>query len=241
MGQRGIVACDNDRVRQAFESCVAAVCHPSWTHRQPQDPTPHFNVSSTPTVADLNGDCVGTVLRRRRGGRRGDDDRQLAPGGRETVELVELIDAVERALQPRPRAVMRGFSLAGWLQLVDLDRKSTTVAARSGETVGRTFVSEGEVVDASLGTDFGRVAFFEIMGLPTPLLELAPLPSQVHRCITGPLNQFLVDALGAGQDEPSGPAPEDGDGWGEVGESTGLDVAASRGADGSAPKRSECS
>lgn len=157
------------------------------------------------------------------------------------VDYDELIDAVERALQPRPRAVMRGFSLAGLLQLVNLDRKSTTVSVRSGETVGRIFVSEGEVVDAWLGNDFGKAAFFEIMGLQTPLLELAPLPAQVQRCITDPLNQLLLDAFGAEETEPSGPAPEDDHDWGELGKGLSFDVAVSGSADGPRPRRSDCS
>lgn len=157
------------------------------------------------------------------------------------LDYDELIHAVERALQPRPRAVMRGFSLAGLLQLVNLDRKSTTVSVRSGETIGRIFVSDGEVVDAWLGTGFGKEAFFEIMGLQKPLLELAPLPAQVQRCITDPLNQLLLDAFGADETEPSGPPPEDDHGWGELGEGLGLDVAASGNADSPPPRRSTCS
>lgn len=61
-GQRGTVACDDDSVCQAFESCVAAECQPSWTHHEPEASAPHFNVSSTPVVADLDADCVPEII-----------------------------------------------------------------------------------------------------------------------------------------------------------------------------------
>ncbi|MCR9164006.1 MAG: FG-GAP-like repeat-containing protein [Nannocystaceae bacterium] len=61
-GQRGEIACEDDGACQAFETCVAGMCQPSWPHREPTEASGHFNVSSTPVVADLDGDCVPEII-----------------------------------------------------------------------------------------------------------------------------------------------------------------------------------
>lgn len=111
------------------------------------------------------------------------------------VDYDELISAIERALQPRDRAFMQGFSLSSLLQLMNLDRKSSTLTVRSGDAFGRLFISEGDVVDAWFGDDFGRKAFGQILALPKPTLELLPLPGQVQRSITESLNSLLLSAF----------------------------------------------
>lgn len=111
------------------------------------------------------------------------------------VSYDELIRAIERALVPKGRGFMQGFSLPSLLQLMNFDRKSSTLSIRSSDLVGRIFVSEGEVVDAWLGDESGYTAFSLILRLPEPVLELAPLPHQVQRTITGSLNALLLNAI----------------------------------------------
>jgi len=111
------------------------------------------------------------------------------------VDYDELIGAIERALQPRDRAFMEGFSLPSLLQMMNFDRKSSTLSVRSADAAGRIFMSEGEVVDAWFGDEFGRKAFGEIMRMPTPTLELAALPDLVQRSITEPLSALLLNAF----------------------------------------------
>ncbi|MBV1859570.1 MAG: response regulator, partial [Nannocystaceae bacterium] len=111
------------------------------------------------------------------------------------VSYDELIGAIERALTPGHRGFMQGFSLPSLLQLMNFERKSSTLSIRSGDLVGRIFVSEGEVVDAWLGDEYGYPAFTSILRLPEPTLELAPLPDQVQRSISGPLSALLLNAI----------------------------------------------
>ncbi len=111
------------------------------------------------------------------------------------VSYDELISAIERALTPGHRGFMEGFSLPSLLQLMNFERKSSTLSSRSGDLVGRIFVSDGEVVDAWLGDDYGYSAFARILRLPEPTLELAPLPDQVQRSINVTLNALLLNAI----------------------------------------------
>ncbi len=111
------------------------------------------------------------------------------------VDYDALIEAIHGALQPRQRSVMRGFALASLLQLVNVDRKSTTLAVHSRGIMGRIFVREGEVIDAWIEDASGHEAFCEIMGLEHPTLELSPLPKGVRRRIKQPLSTLLLEAF----------------------------------------------
>ncbi len=111
------------------------------------------------------------------------------------VDYDALIQAIQDALAPAQRSRMQGFSLPSLLQLMDFDNKSATLSVRSGENLGRIFVSDGDVVDAWYGSDYGRDAFRKILQLPNPILELVPLPEQVHRNISQPTSSLLFDAI----------------------------------------------
>lgn len=136
------------------------------------------------------------------------------------VDYDELIEAVQRALDHNERAFMQGFSLASLLQLMNFDRKSSTLSVRSGAAAGHIFVSEGAVVDAWLGDEFGRSAFARTLRLDNPTLELSPLPDHVNRSITEPLSALLLDALRP--DTERGRFVDIDDGWDEVVDATAF-------------------
>ena len=61
-GVRAQVACMDDSVCQTAESCVAGVCSPTWTHRDPDVAPANYQVSSIPVVADLDADCTPEII-----------------------------------------------------------------------------------------------------------------------------------------------------------------------------------
>ncbi|MFO7565969.1 MAG: FG-GAP-like repeat-containing protein [Enhygromyxa sp.] len=61
-GVRAQVSCNDESVCQTAEVCMDGVCTPTWPHITPDDAPTHVHVSSTPVVADLDGDCVPEVI-----------------------------------------------------------------------------------------------------------------------------------------------------------------------------------
>ena len=61
-GVRAQVACVDGSECQTGETCVAEVCTPSWTHRDPDVSPENYQVSSIPVVADLDADCTPEII-----------------------------------------------------------------------------------------------------------------------------------------------------------------------------------
>jgi hypothetical protein len=63
-GQRRPRACAADADCQKAERCQGGMCQVSWPHITPatDDLPEHFQVTSTPMVADLDGDCVPEIV-----------------------------------------------------------------------------------------------------------------------------------------------------------------------------------
>lgn len=61
-GTRAVVPCVDGSECQTAETCVADVCTPSWTHRDPDVEPANYQVSSIPVVADLDADCTPEII-----------------------------------------------------------------------------------------------------------------------------------------------------------------------------------
>ncbi len=63
-GRRKVRACMDDSACQKEEVCMAGTCTVTWPHVQPtDDDNPnHYQVVSTPSVADLDGDCIPEIV-----------------------------------------------------------------------------------------------------------------------------------------------------------------------------------
>lgn len=54
--------CAADSQCQRAERCVSGSCSLTWTHVQPTSSPEHFQVTSIPIVADLDGDCIPEII-----------------------------------------------------------------------------------------------------------------------------------------------------------------------------------
>ncbi|MBV1862636.1 MAG: VCBS repeat-containing protein, partial [Nannocystaceae bacterium] len=61
-GSRATVACVDGSECQTAETCVADICSPTWTHRDPDVAPANYQVSSIPVVADLDADCTPEII-----------------------------------------------------------------------------------------------------------------------------------------------------------------------------------
>lgn len=61
-GVRAQEPCMEDSECQTAETCLAGICSPTWTHRDPDVSPDNYQVSSIPVVADLDADCTPEII-----------------------------------------------------------------------------------------------------------------------------------------------------------------------------------
>lgn len=122
--------------------------------------------------------------------------------------LVEICRSTLRSLE---RGSMGGVTLAGLLQLLELERRSCTVRVLAAGASGRVFLDNGEVVGSTQGDLTGMDALCRILAWPEPRIELGPA-----RVVEGgepmSLQEALLEAARRsdehGRDEPARDEPD---------------------------------
>lgn len=111
------------------------------------------------------------------------------------IHFQEFADAIGALLVSGPDSVVHGVSVAGFLQLLEIEKKTCTMTVRQGDTVGRLFLHRGRLVDAECGTLRGVEAAQRLVGLPEARLDLTNVLASNQRTIDQPMGTLLLDAF----------------------------------------------
>jgi CheY-like chemotaxis protein len=87
-------------------------------------------------------------------------------------DMDELLAQVDRLLRRSRQSVVRGISLAGLLQVIQMEHKTCTLSVSGGGAYGQLCLRDGDLVHAQVGRAAGREALFTILGWPTPVLTI---------------------------------------------------------------------
>ena len=110
------------------------------------------------------------------------------------VAAQTLLDHIREIFAQRAKGYLRGLSLSGFLQLLNSERRTCTLAVRSDGETGRVDLFEGEVIDAILGENVGRSALFELLSWEHPEIDLEAYRLASRRTIEAPLARLLLEA-----------------------------------------------
>lgn len=111
------------------------------------------------------------------------------------IELDEVVRVVKRAFSARQAGSLQGVTLAGFLQLLELERRSCMINVNVFGVLSRIFVQDGAVKGAWSGERRGEDAFCHILGCPdATAIELSHLPTEIESTIDAPLSALLLDA-----------------------------------------------
>ncbi len=91
---------------------------------------------------------------------------------RRPPDMDELLAQVDRMLRRSRQSVVRGLSLPSLLQVIQMERKTCTLAVSWGASHGQLGLHEGELIHAQLGRTTGKEALFAILDWPTPVLTI---------------------------------------------------------------------
>lgn len=123
-------------------------------------------------------------------------------------DFPRLQNAVAEALSAMASGHLTGISLATFLQMIQIERKTCMVRVESKEGQGLLHFKDGELIHAQAGDAAGDAAALAILAWDEPAIELlkgrTPIPGQPMR----PLPNLLMDACRikdeARMDKPSG-------------------------------------
>ncbi len=107
--------------------------------------------------------------------------------------LTLLMDAIRDAAQFEPTGMVRGIGLNSILQLLNWEKKSCTLTAKSEAGMGLLYLKLGEVVHAAYRADEGLAAAYEILTWDRPDLEFVET-CRVEPTMDLPLTELLLNA-----------------------------------------------
>jgi len=110
------------------------------------------------------------------------------------VELSALADELQRSLSPTTVGRITGVTLFGFLQLLEVERKTALIVVHSGNEEGRLYFDSGALVHAETRRLRGLAAVNEVVGWPDPRLEIFYRRTARDRTIDQPLQQVLMEA-----------------------------------------------
>jgi DNA-binding NarL/FixJ family response regulator len=120
------------------------------------------------------------------------------------VDLDELVGTLLR-LHSAGGGRVFGVSLAGFLQLLEGERRSATIWLHRGEEMGRIDLYQGEVASAALLGVEGYEAAVELVGWSDAILDLQPLGTDSGGHLGATLTELLLESARRADERP---APE---------------------------------
>lgn len=110
------------------------------------------------------------------------------------LALSDLENAIFTALKARARSYIRGITLATFVQLMRIEKKSCTLKISHGQDHGYLFLRAGELYDAESGDLRGEAAAYEILSWDDTEIEMDTQCRRQERVIESSLEYLLIDA-----------------------------------------------
>ena len=110
------------------------------------------------------------------------------------VDLVVLTDELQRVLDPKGVGRISGITLFGFLQLLEVERKSGLVVVAASDHEGRLYFEEGQLVHAHTRHLEGLAAAYEILSWPEPAVEIFYKRRAREHSVRHPLQHVLMEA-----------------------------------------------
>ena len=109
------------------------------------------------------------------------------------IDFAFLVEICRNTLRSLGHGNLGGVTLAGLLQLLEMESRSCTVRVFSAGRSGRIFIEQGKVVGSLQDDEMGMEAMRIILSWPDPTIELGPLRTS-ERSVPMSLSAVLLDA-----------------------------------------------
>ena len=139
-------------------------------------------------VAVMTGHAIAPAMR-----------QQLAAYGiaatfTKPVDISVLADELQRVLDPETVGRIRGITLFGFLQLLEVEQKTGLVVVHAGGQEGRLYFADGALVHAHTRGLGGVEAAYEILTWPDPTVEIFYKRRAREQTVEERLQHVLMEA-----------------------------------------------
>ena len=130
------------------------------------------------------------------------------------IDVKAMLNRVIDTLSQSVRGHVHNVSLASFLQLMEMERKSCSLTIDCDDRSGVLMIRKGELVDAQVGALRGEEAAIAIIAWPSPSIAIAGHNEIAPRVIDKPLGFIVMEAMRV-QDENARllPPAEPGSDW----------------------------
>ncbi len=109
------------------------------------------------------------------------------------IDFGQLLEKIQEGLKAGFKGHVSGISLPSFLQLLELDKKTCTIMAKSGARTGLLFFQNGELINAYTEPIEGLDAAFEIISWEQAEIEIYNFCQNRKRTIEVPLGFILIE------------------------------------------------
>lgn len=106
-----------------------------------------------------------------------------------------LIDRIKDTTMPEAEGVLTGISLAGFLQLLEAERKNCMIIVSERSRKGTLFVQDGAVIHAETANERGAEAAMDIVCWSNVKMEIVNSPAAMDNTVKMKLQDLLLRAF----------------------------------------------
>lgn len=105
-----------------------------------------------------------------------------------------LAQTIESALSTESNSYIRGITLATFLQLIHMEKKSCSLTVHSRGQTGQLHMRQGELIDANTDSLYGKDAALDIIAWENTEIEMDSTCRCEKQTITAPIGFILMEA-----------------------------------------------
>lgn len=109
------------------------------------------------------------------------------------IELNTLGEKIARELQRAARGHIQGITLFGFLQLLQIERKTCTLKVSSAGQTGFLHFQDGELIHAEVGETTGPEAVYALDGWSAPEIEIDHVCRSRRRTVFASMTELLLE------------------------------------------------
>ncbi len=111
------------------------------------------------------------------------------------LDIDLLAETIDRALTATGRSYIKGISLATFLQLIHMEKKTCTLKVRSRGRTGYLYLRGGELIDADTKNRTGRQAALQIVAWDDAEIEMDDICRRQTKRVEASLEFILMEAF----------------------------------------------
>lgn len=111
------------------------------------------------------------------------------------IDFDDLNDKIMNLLSASASGYIHGVTLASFLQLVDMEKKTCTLTIKAGGKEGRLFFINGEPISAETGGLTGEEAAYKIVCWDDAMIEIDGICRTNNKTLTTTLNHILMEGF----------------------------------------------